>query len=103
MKNMNQMMKQAKKLQEDMIKAQESLADMTVTGSAGGDAVQVDMNGHRRAVGVRIKPDAVNPEDVEMLEDLILTALQDADKKVDALAEEQLGKYTKGLNIPGLF
>lgn len=103
MKNMNQLMKQAKKLQEDMRKAQEALGESTVTGTAGGDAVQVTMNGHRQTLGVKIKPDAVDPEDVEMLEDLILTALQDAEKKVDAMTEEQMGKYTKGLSMPGLF
>lgn len=103
MKNMNQLMKQAKKLQEDMRKAQEALGEATVTGSAGGDAVLVTMNGHHHALAVKIKPDAVDPQDVEMLEDLILSALQDAEKKVDAMTEEQMGKYTKGLSMPGLF
>ncbi|PWI57536.1 YbaB/EbfC family nucleoid-associated protein [Sulfoacidibacillus thermotolerans] len=103
MKNMNQLMKQAKKLQEDMSKAQEALGSMTVTGSASGDAVTIQMNGHRKVEVVKIKPEVVDPEDVEMLEDLILTALHDANQKVEALIEEQMGKYTRGLNIPGLF
>ena len=103
MKNMNQLMKQAKKLQEDMAKAQEELAIMTVAGTAGGDAVKIEMNGHHDVVSVKIKPEVVDPDDVEMLEDLLLTAMQDAAKKVAALTEEQMGRYTKGLNIPGLF
>ncbi|KUO96572.1 YbaB/EbfC family nucleoid-associated protein [Ferroacidibacillus organovorans] len=103
MKNMNQLMKQAKKLQEDMARAQEELGTQIVTGSASGDAVQVDMNGHKKVSAVRIKPEVVNPEDVELLEDLLLTALQDAERKADALAEAHVGKYTKGLNLPGLF
>ncbi len=103
MKNMNQLMKQAKKLQEDMAKAQEALGSMTVVGVAGGDAITVEMNGHRKVLNVKIKPDVVDKDDVEMLEDLMLTAIQDAEKKAEALTEEQMGKYTKGLNIPGLF
>ncbi|MCI0182647.1 MAG: YbaB/EbfC family nucleoid-associated protein [Acidibacillus sp.] len=103
MKNMNQLMKQAKKLQEDMGKAQESLGTMTVIGTASGDAVTIEMNGHRKVESVKIKQDVVNPDDVEMLEDLILTALNDANQKIEVLIEEQMGKYTRGLNIPGLF
>ena len=103
MKNMNQLMKQAKKLQDDMTKAQELLGTMTVTGTAGGNAVTIQMNGHRKVINVQIDPATVDHDDIEMLEDLILTAIQDADKRVDALTEEQMGKYTKGLNIPGLF
>ncbi len=103
MKNMNQLMKQAKKLQEDMGKAQEELGTMNVTGTASGDAVSIQMNGHRKVESVKIKPEVVDPEDVEMLEDLILTALHDANQKIETLIEEQMGKYTKGLNIPGLF
>lgn len=103
MKNMNQLMKQAKKLQEDMAKAQEELSTLTVTGSASGGAITVEMNGHRKVLAVKIKPEVVDPEDVEMLEDLLLTALQDAEGKAEALSESEMGKYTKGLNLPGLF
>ncbi len=103
MKNMNQLMKQAKKLQEDMAKAQEALGGMTVVGQASGDVVRVEINGHRKVQSVKIKPEVVDKDDVDMLEDLILTALRDAEQKAEAMVEEQMGKYTKGFNIPGLF
>ncbi len=103
MKNMNQLMKQAKKLQEDMARAQEELGTMTVKGTAGGGAVEVEMNGHRKVQQIKIKPEVVDPEDVEMLEDLMLMALRDAEGKAEELAESHMGKYTKGLNMPGLF
>ncbi len=103
MKNMNQLMKQAKKLQEDMARAQEELGTMIVKGTAGGGAVEIEMNGHRKVQQIKIKPDVVDPEDVEMLEDLMLTALRDAEGKAEELAESHMGKYTKGLNMPGLF
>ncbi|MHB1684813.1 MAG: YbaB/EbfC family nucleoid-associated protein [Bacilli bacterium] len=103
MKNMNQLMKQAKKLQEDMAKAQEALGSVTVVGKAGGDVVQVEISGHRKVQSVKISPEVVDRDDVDMLEDLILTALRDAEQKVEVLVEEQMGKYTKGFNIPGLF
>lgn len=102
MKNMNQLMKQAKKLQEDMARAQEELGSLTVTGTAGADAVTVTLSGHRRVQNVQIKPEAVEPNDPEMLEDLVLTALQDAERKVEELIEERMGKFTKGLNLPGM-
>ncbi len=103
MKNMNQLMKQAKKIQEDMAKAQETLGTLAVTGTAGGGSVTVTMDGHRRFTGIKIAREAVDPEDVEMLEDMILAAVADAEKKVDDLTEEHIGKYTKGLRMPGLF
>lgn len=103
MKNMNQLMKQAKKLQEDMAKAQEELGTLTVIGSASGDAVTVTMSGHRKITGIRIKPEVIDPEDAEILEDLVLAAMKDAESKVEALVEERMGKYAKGLNLPGMF
>ncbi len=103
MKNMNQMMKQVKKMQEQMVKAQEDLGNKSVEGTAGGGAVTVTANGHKKITQISIKPEAVDPEDVEMLEDLILTAVNDALSKVDELASQDLGKFTGGLNIPGLF
>jgi DNA-binding YbaB/EbfC family protein len=103
MKNMGNLMKQAKKLQEDMAKAQEELGTMTVTGTAGGQGVTVEMNGHHHVQSIKINPDVVDKDDVEMLEDLLLTAINDAAKKVSDMAEQHMGKYTKGFNIPGLF
>lgn len=103
MNNMNQMMKQVKKMQEQMLKAQEALAEKTVEGTAGGGVVAVSMNGHKKLLSVAIKPEAVDPEDVEMLQDLVLTAVNDALTKADELANADMGKYTGGMKIPGLF
>jgi DNA-binding YbaB/EbfC family protein len=103
MKNMNQLMKQAKKMQEEMMKAQEALAEKTVEGTAGGGVVTVVVNGHKLVQSVTIQPEAVDPEDVEMLQDLILTAVNDAMKKADELVASEMSKYTRGLQLPGLF
>jgi DNA-binding YbaB/EbfC family protein len=102
MNQMQQMMKQVKKMQEQMLKAQEELAAKTVEGSAGG-VVTVTANGQKKILGIAIKPEAVDPDDVEMLQDLVLTAVNDALAKADELASKDLGKLTGGLNIPGLF
>ncbi|OEF95726.1 YbaB/EbfC family nucleoid-associated protein [Desulfuribacillus alkaliarsenatis] len=101
--NMNQMMKQAKKLQKEMAKAQEELATKTVEGTAGGGVVTCVVNGHKQVVDVTIKPEAVDPDDIEMLEDLVLAAMNEALKNADELASKDMGKFTKGLNMPGLF
>lgn len=103
MKNMNQMMKQVKKMQEQMLKAQEELGNKTIEGTAGGGVVNVTMNGHKKLLNVTIKPEAVDPEDVEMLQDLVLTAVNDALTKADELATQDMGRFTGGMNIPGLF
>ncbi|MFC4778991.1 YbaB/EbfC family nucleoid-associated protein [Paenibacillus sp. GCM10023252] len=103
MNNMNQMMKQVKKMQEQMMKAQEQLETKTVEGSAGGGVVTVTANGHKKLLSIAIKPEAVDPEDVEMLQDLVLTAVNDALSKVDELANNDMGKFTGGMKIPGLF
>ncbi|AZK45464.1 YbaB/EbfC family nucleoid-associated protein [Paenibacillus lentus] len=103
MNNMNQMMKQVKKMQEQMLKAQEELGGKTVEGSAGGGVVTVEVNGHKKVLSVNIKPEAVDPDDVEMLQDLVLTAVNDALNKADELANNDMGKFTGGMKIPGLF
>jgi DNA-binding YbaB/EbfC family protein len=103
MNNMNQMMKQVKKMQEQMLKAQEELGTKTVEGTAGGGVVTVTVNGHKKLLNIEIKPEAVDPEDVEMLQDLVLTAVNDALTKADDLANADMGKYTGGMKIPGLF
>jgi DNA-binding YbaB/EbfC family protein len=103
MNNMNQMMKQVKKMQEQMMKAQEELGSKTIEGSAGGGVVIVSINGHKKLLDIKIKPEAVDPEDIEMLQDLILTAVNDAIGKADELANQDMGKYTGGMKIPGLF
>jgi len=103
MNNMNQMMKQVKKMQEQMLKAQEELEHKTVEGSAGGGVVTVMVNGHKKVMNIVIKPEAVDPDDVEMLQDLVLTAVNDALTKIDDIANQDMGKFTGGMKIPGLF
>jgi len=103
MKNMNQMMKQVKKMQQQMEKAQEELKNKTVESTAGGGVITVLANGHKEILSITIKEEAVDPEDVEMLQDLVLTAVNDALKQVDELVSKDMGKYTGGLNVPGLF
>lgn len=103
MNNMNQMMKQVKKMQDQMMKAQEELETKNVEGTAGGGVVTVSANGHKKLLSITIKPEAVDPEDVEMLQDLVLTAVNDALAKVDELANKDMGKFTGGMKIPGLF
>jgi DNA-binding YbaB/EbfC family protein len=103
MNNMNQMMKQVKKMQEQMLKAQEELGTKTVEGTAGGGVVTVVANGHKQLVNISIKPEAVDPEDIEMLQDLILTAVNDALAKVEELSNKDMSKFTGGMKIPGLF
>ncbi|MFC7370854.1 YbaB/EbfC family nucleoid-associated protein [Fictibacillus iocasae] len=101
--NMNNMMKQMQKMQKDMAKAQEELKEKRVEGTAGGGMVTVITNGHKEILEVNIKEEVVDPDDVEMLQDLVLAATNDALKKVDELVNQDMGKFTKGLNIPGLF
>ncbi|MGI6125369.1 MAG: YbaB/EbfC family nucleoid-associated protein [Planifilum sp.] len=103
MRNMNQMMKQMKKMQAQMAKAQEELAQKEVEGTAGGGVVKVRMNGHKQVQAVEIAPEVVDPEDVEMLQDLITAAINEAMKQVDEMVAKDLGKLTGGLNLPGLF
>ncbi len=91
-----------RKMQGDMEKAQEELAEEIVTGSAGGGMVEVDMDGHQAVQALRIKPEVVDPEDVEMLEDMLMAAIGDASEKVKSLTEDRMGGFTDGLNIPGL-
>ncbi|WP_027410571.1 YbaB/EbfC family nucleoid-associated protein [Anoxybacteroides tepidamans] len=103
MGNMQKMMKQMQKMQKEMQKAQEELAEKKVEGTAGGGMVTVVANGHKQILEVNIKEEVVDPEDIEMLQDLILAATNDALKKADELTAETMGQFTKGLNIPGLF
>ncbi|CAG7648980.1 Nucleoid-associated protein [Paenibacillus solanacearum] len=103
MNNMNQMMKQVKKMQEQMMKAQEDLANRTIEGTAGGGVVTVTVSGQKKVTAVVIKPEAVDPDDVEMLQDLVLTAINDAMAKAEELAGKEMSKLTGGMNIPGLF
>lgn len=101
--NMNQMLKQAQKLQEDMARAQEELQTRTVEASAGGGAVQVIVSGKMELEGIKIKPEAVDPEDVEMLEDMVKVAVNEGLRKAQELVSTEMGKLTGGLKLPGLF
>ncbi|KFZ40011.1 MULTISPECIES: YbaB/EbfC family nucleoid-associated protein [Thermoactinomyces] len=103
MRNMNQMMKQVKKMQQEMAKAQQELEKKEVEGTAGGGVVKVRMNGHKQLLGIEISPEVVDPDDVEMLQDLITAAINEAMKQAEELVAKDLGKFTGGLNIPGLF
>lgn len=101
--NMNNMIKQAQKMQQNMMKMQEELEQTDFEASSGGGAVSVKMSGKKELLSVNIKPEAVDPDDVEMLEDLILTAVNDVIKKVDDANAAKMNSITGGLNIPGLF
>lgn len=96
--NINQLMKEAKKMQADMEKSQQELGEKEFEASAGGGAVNVKVSGNKEIKEIKIKKEVVDPDDVEMLEDLILTCANEALRKVDSAQAESLGKF----NIPGL-
>lgn len=100
--NMNQMIKQAKKMQEQMEKMQAELKEKVVEASAGGGAVTAKVSGKQEVLEIKIKPEVVDPEDVEMLEDLILAVINDAIKKSQEMVSGEMSKITGGINIPGL-
>ncbi|NMA71537.1 MAG: YbaB/EbfC family nucleoid-associated protein [Firmicutes bacterium] len=102
MANFNKMMKQVQRMQAEMARLQEELANRRVEGSAGGGAVRVVANGHQELVEVVIDPAAVDPEDVEILQDLVLTAVNDALTQARELAAQEMAKVTGGLKVPGL-
>jgi len=102
MKGMGDMMKQAQKLQARMLKVQEELAEKTVESAAGGGMIKVVANGRQQLVSIRIEKEVVNPEDVEMLQGLILAAVNDALTKSQEMVAAEMGKLTGGLSIPGL-
>lgn len=101
--NMNNLMKQAQKMQKQMEDAQKEIESKSFEASVGGGAVTVTVTGKKQVTGVTIKPEVVDPDDVEMLEDLVLTAINEALKKADEETSALMGKLTGGLNIPGMF
>ena len=103
MPNMNQMMKQAQKMQEQMLKMQEELEEKRYTARSGGGAVTVTENAKKEIDELVIKPEAVDPDDVEMLEDLVIAAVNEALRMADESSASEMSKLTGGLNIPGLF
>ena len=100
--DMNALMRQAQKMQDDMKAKQAELEAAEYTGSASGEMVTVRMNGKHEILCITIKPEAVDPDDIEMLEDLVAAAVNATVKQVDETAEAEMGKLTGGLNIPGL-
>ena len=100
--NLQQMMKQARKMQEQLAAAQENIAQSTVDASAGGGMVKVTVNGQMQITSLKIDPEALDPEDVEMLEDMVTAAVNEALRGVGDLANRQMGAITGGLNIPGM-
>jgi DNA-binding YbaB/EbfC family protein len=99
--NMQQLMKQAQKMQEDMQKAQEELENTEITAESGGGLVEVTMTGKKQLLTIKIKPEVVDPNDVEMLEDLIIAAINDAYSLADEEAEKMMGPLAGGLG--GMF
>ncbi len=100
--NMKKMMQQAQKLQRQMMETQESLRDERVEATSGGGMVKVTADGQQNILAVAIDPQVVDPEDVEMLQDLVLAAVTEALKKSRDLAEGKMGELAKGLGLPGL-
>ncbi len=102
--NMGNIMKQAQKMQKEMAKLQEELESKTVEATAGGGAVKVIASGKKEILEININPDVVDPDDVEMLQDLILAAINEALRKAEEMLSGEMGKITGGLGgIPGLF
>ena len=102
MQNFNTIMKQAKKMQERMTKLQQELETKTVEAQAGGGMVSVVVNGKYEIISLKIEKEVVNPEDIEMLQDLIIAAVNEGMRKSQEMASSEMAKITGGLNIPGL-
>lgn len=102
--NMGNLIKQAQKMQQDMAKLQEELQERTIETTAGGGAITVVVSGKKELQSITIKPEVVDPDDVEMLQDLILAAVNEAIRKADEMVNGEMGKLTGGLGgMPGLF
>ncbi|MGI5881057.1 MAG: YbaB/EbfC family nucleoid-associated protein [Syntrophomonadaceae bacterium] len=100
--SMKNMLKEAKKVQEQLVKKQAELEETEVEAASGGGAVTVRVNGRQEILSVKINPEVVDPEDIEMLEDLVLTAVNEAVRKSQEMVSEEMAKITGGFNIPGL-
>ncbi|PIC68989.1 YbaB/EbfC family nucleoid-associated protein [Sporosarcina sp. P16b] len=101
--NMQGMMKQMQKMQKKMAEAQENLGNERMEGTAGGGMVKVIVSGHKEVLEVIIDPEAVDPEEVEILQDLIVIATNDAIAKAEEITNSTMGQFTKGMNLPGMF
>lgn len=103
MANMQKMMKEMQKMQRDMARLQEELSQTPVEGTAGGGVVKVTVNGSNQVLAVELAPEVVDPDDIEMLQDLIVAAANEAMTNASKMAEERMGALTKGVKMPGLF
>lgn len=101
--NMNNMLKQVQKMQKQMEKMQAELEEKEVEASVGGGAVSVKVNGKKEVLDVKIQPEVVDPDDIEMLQDLIIAAVNEAIRKAEEMMNAEMGKITGGMNVPGLF
>ncbi|HLR40213.1 MAG TPA: YbaB/EbfC family nucleoid-associated protein [Virgibacillus sp.] len=101
--NMGNMMKQMQKMQKKMMAAQDELHEMSFEASAGGGMVTVTANGKKEITDVAIKEEVVDPDDVDMLQDLVLAATNDVLKQIEDKTNNTMGEFTKGLNMPGMF
>ena len=101
MANMQNMMKQMQKMQRNMAKLQEELAETPVEGTAGGGVVKVTVNGANQVLAIELAEEVVDPDDIEMLQDLIVAAANDAINNAQKLSEERMGALTKGMKLPG--
>ncbi|GAB4072068.1 YbaB/EbfC family nucleoid-associated protein [Barrientosiimonas marina] len=99
--NMNNMMKQMQKMQKKMEQAQEELQEMTFEATSGGGMVKVTASGKREITDVQVSEDVVDPDDVDMLQDLILTATNDVLQQIEDKTNDTMGQFTKGMNLPG--
>ena len=100
--SMNKMIKQAKQVQEKIVKMQEELKEREIEASSGGGVVTVKVNGKQELISIQIKPEAVDPDDLEMLEDLVLAAVNEGIRKSQEMVSGEMAKITGGFNIPGL-
>ena len=103
MGNMSKLMKQAQKMQKNMVKLQAELEERNVEATAGGGVVKAVANGKKQIVSVEIQPEVVDAEDIEMLEDLVLAAVNEALQKAEDMVSDEMGKITGGMNLPGMF
>ena len=100
--NMNNMMKKVQKMQQEMAKAQQEIEEKEFSSTAGGGVIEAVVNGKKEVLKIKIDEDVVDPEDTEMLEDLVVAAVNDALKKADQYTQKEMGKLTGNINIPGL-
>lgn len=100
--NMNSMMKKVQKMQQEMARTQQEIEEKEFSSTAGGGVIEAVVNGKKEVVKIKIDEDVVDPEDTEMLEDLVVAAINDALKKADEYSQREMGKLTGNINIPGL-